>query len=78
MAPFEDKGKSQKLRTPVGGSGSLLDHSKISESEEVRNDYIKKKNNSAINSQPTAVIEKNVIDTEIRWCLKVVKSKFSQ
>ena len=84
MAPFEDKGKSQKLRTPVGGSGSLLGRSKISESEEVRNDYIKKKNNSTINNQPiqlsiTAVLEKNnVIDTEIRWCLKVVKSKFSQ
>ena len=44
-------------------------------------DSVKKKNNSTITNQPTitAVLEKNnVIDAEMRWCLKVVKSKFSQ
>ena len=48
------------------------------------NDSVTKKNNSTINNQPTqlsitVVIEKNnVIDAEISWCIKVVKSKFSQ
>ena len=84
LAPFEDKGKNHKLSTPVAGSGSLLGHLKKPESEEVTNDSVKKKKNSTINNQPTqlsitAVLEKNkVIDVEIRWCLKVVKSKFSQ
>ena len=52
------------------------------QSEEVTSDSVKKKNNSAVTNQPTsitAVLEKdNVIDAEMRWCLKVVKSKFSQ
>ena len=74
LAPFEDKGKNHKLRTPVAGSRSLLGHMKKPESEEVTSDSVKKKNNSTINNQPTqlsvrAVVEKNnAIDAEIRWC----------
>ena len=55
LAPFEDKGKNHKLRTPVVGSGSLFGHLKKPESEEVTNDFIKKKNNSTINNQPTII-----------------------
>ena len=71
LAPFEDKGKNHKLRTPVAGSESLLGHLKKPESEELTNDSVKKKNNSTIKNQPTqlsiiAVLEKNnVIDAEI-------------
>ena len=61
--------------------GAFLSFAKL-QSEEVTSDSVKKKNNSAITNQPTsitAVLEKdNVIDAEMRWCLKVVKSKFSQ
>ena len=63
--------------------GAFL-HFKKLKSKEVTNDSVKKKNNSTINNKPTqlsitVVLEKNnVVDAEIRWCLKVVKSKFSQ
>ena len=83
LAPFEDKDKNHKLRTPVAGSAKLLSHLKKPESEEVTNDSVKKKNNSTTDNQPTqlsikTVLEKNnIIDAEIRCCLKVVKSKFS-
>ena len=43
LAPYEDKGKNHKLRTPVTGSGSLLSHLKKPESEEVTNVSVKKK-----------------------------------
>ena len=43
LAPFEDKGKNHKLRTPVIGSGSLPSHLKKPESEEVTNVSVKKK-----------------------------------
>ena len=42
LAPFENKSKNHKLRTPVASSGSLLGHLKKPESEEVINDSIKK------------------------------------
>ena len=42
LAPFEDKGKNHKLRTPFEGSGSLLGHSKKHESEEMTNGSLKK------------------------------------
>ena len=63
--------------------GAFL-HFKKLESKEVTNDSVKNKNNSTINNKPTqlsitVVLEKNnVADAEIRWCLKVVKSTFSQ
>ena len=38
LAPFKDKGKNHKLRTPVAGRGSLLGHLKKPESEEVTNE----------------------------------------
>ena len=63
--------------------GAFL-HFKKLESKEVTNDSVKNKNNSTINNKPTqlsitVVLEKNnVVDAEIRWCLKVAKSTFSQ
>ena len=60
-APFEDKGKNHKLITPVAVSGSLLGHSKKPESEEVRNDSVKKKSNSTINNQPTQYYQKQLL-----------------
>ena len=46
LAPFEDKGKKQKLSTPVLASRSLLGHLKKPESEEVTEESIRKKNNN--------------------------------
>lgn len=53
LAPFEDKGKKQKLSTPVLASRSLLGHLKKPESEEVTEESIRKKNNSTTKNQPT-------------------------
>ena len=82
LASFEGKGKNLKLRTPVTGSGSL-GLLKKPESGKVTTDSVKKESNSNMNNQPTqlsitAALEKNFIDAEIRWCLKVVKSNFLQ
>ena len=42
LAPFEDKDKNHKSRTPVVGRRTLLGHLKKPESEEVTNDSVKK------------------------------------
>ena len=63
LAPFEDRGKNHKLRTPVADSGSLLGHLKKPESEEVTNHSAKNKN-STVNNQPTQLSVTAVLEKE--------------
>ena len=77
LYPYEKFGKTHKLKAPVTTCRSLERHLEKSHETSHEVDIIKK--TLPQQQSITSMIEKNnVIDAEIRWCLKVVTSKFSQ
>ena len=82
VALFSDKGKIHKQKTPVATSNNLK--RQMVETVEV-SDTEKQVQQSPTSSQKQvqssidSVFERDhIIDAEIRWCLKVVQSRYSQ
>ena len=78
LPPHEHLSKAHKTKCPVDDVNSILQfaekHNEEPEKTETQVNAVQKKQLSICD-----MIEKEyIVDAEIRWCLKVVKSKYSQ